>query len=192
MTPISVGSTDSLIVVDLQVDFCPGGALAVPNGDEVIPLVNRLLTVPGWFKVGTRDWHPSNHLSFSDYGGTWPVHCVADSPGAGFHPNVNIEQFDLIVSKATRNDQEAYSGFDGTSLDSDLKGRNIRRVFVCGLATDYCVRATALDAHQAGFEVVVMEDAIRAVNLNPGDEERALQDMRDAGCIFASSKNISD
>ncbi len=191
MSGISVGPGDSLIVVDLQVDFCPGGALSVPEGDEIVPLVNRLLAVPGWFKVATRDWHPADHISFAEQGGTWPIHCVADSPGAAFHPDLDRGRFDLTVSKAAKKDAEAYSGFDGTPLSAELKKKTVRRIFVCGLATDYCVRATALDGRKEGFEVVILEDAVRAVDVNRGDGERAIQEMRDAGCAFARSEDIS-
>ncbi len=191
MSGISVGPGDSLIVVDFQVDFCPGGALSVPEGDEIVPLVNRLLAVPGWFKVATRDWHPADHISFAEQGGTWPIHCVADSPGAAFHPDLDRGRFDLTVSKAAKKDAEAYSGFDGTPLSAELKKKTVRRIFVCGLATDYCVRATALDGRKEGFEVVILEDAVRAVDVNRGDGERAIQEMRDAGCAFARSEDIS-
>lgn len=191
MSAISAGPEDSLIVVDLQVDFCPGGALGVPEGDEIVPLVNRLLAVPEWFRVATRDWHPADHLSFSEQGGIWPPHCVADSPGAAFHPGLDRDAVELVVSKAARKDAEAYSGFDGTSLSADLKEKGVRRIFVCGLATDYCVRATALDGRKEGFEVVVLEDAVRAVNLEPGDGGRAIEEMRAAGCAFVRSEDIS-
>ncbi len=191
MSAISVGPADGLIVVDLQVDFCPGGALGVPEGDEIVPLVNRLLTVPGWFRVATRDWHPADHISFAAQGGIWPPHCVADSPGAAFHPDMAQGSIDLVVSKAAQKDAEAYSGFDGTTLPVELREKGVRRIFVCGLATDYCVRATALDGRKEGFEVVVLEDAVRAVDVEPGDGERAVEEMREAGCTFARSEDIS-
>lgn len=190
MSEINVGSGDALVVVDLQVDFCPGGALGVSEGDRVVPLINRLLAIPVWFKVGTRDWHPADHVSFTGQGGTWPVHCVADSPGAQFHPDLDSARFDLVISKAMRSDAEAYSGFDGTSLADDLRQKGVQRLFVCGLATDFCVRATALDGRKEGFDVVVLEDAIRAVNLKPEDGERACQEMREAGCTFSRSEDI--
>jgi len=191
MRAIAVGPEDSLIVVDLQVDFCPGGALGVPEGDEILPIVNRLLAVPGWFRVATRDWHPVGHLSFEAEGGIWPPHCVADSLGAAFHSDLDCAAVELVVSKAARKDTEAYSGFDGTSLSAELKERGVRRIFVCGLATDYCVRATALDGRKEGFEVVVLEDAVRAVDIEPGDGERATREMLAAGCVFARSEDIS-
>lgn len=190
MSEVSIGSGDALVVVDLQVDFCPGGALGVPDGDKIVPLVNRLLHVSGWFRVATRDWHPSDHISFRDQGGPWPPHCVANSPGSAFHPDLAQNKIELIVSKA-ESDKEAYSGFDGTALAETLREKEVRRIFVCGLATDYCVRATALDGRKEGFEVVVLEDAVRAVNIEPGDGERAVDEMKKAGCVFLDSEEIS-
>ncbi|MDA1001311.1 MAG: isochorismatase family protein, partial [bacterium] len=116
-----VGPEDALVVVDLQADFCPGGALAVPEGDQVIPQINRLLAIGGWRRVLTRDWHPENHLSFQDRGGIWPPHCVAETRGAAFHAGLDSGAADAVVSKAAASDQEAYSGFDGTSLADDLR-----------------------------------------------------------------------
>ena len=190
MAEYAPGVQDALIVVDLQVDFCPGGALAVAEGDEIVSPVNRLLDIPGWRKVATRDWHPADHTSFQAQGGIWPVHCVADTPGAAFHPRMNAGVVEMVVSKATTREAEAYSGFDGTSLADDLRTEGIGRLFVCGLATDYCVKATALDARREGFEVVVVEDAIRAVNVEPEDGENAIEEMRAAGCAFALSSEI--
>ena len=190
MAEYSPGAQDGLIVVDLQVDFCPGGALAVAEGDEVVAPVNGLLNIPGWMKVATRDWHPADHASFEAQGGIWPVHCVAETRGAAFHPRMEAGKVEMVVSKATTRDAEAYSGFDGTTLADDLREAGIERLFVCGLATDYCVKATALDARREGFEVVVVEDAIRAVNVNPGDGKKAIEEMRAAGCAFAPSSEI--
>ena len=190
MAEYSPGAQDGLIVVDLQVDFCPGGALAVAEGDEVVAPVNGLLEIPGWMKVATRDWHPADHASFEAQGGIWPVHCVAETRGAAFHPRMEAGKVEMVVSKATTRDAEAYSGFDGTTLADDLREAGIERLFVCGLATDYCVKATALDARREGFEVVVVEDAIRAVNVNPGDGKKAIEEMRAAGCAFAPSSEI--
>lgn len=191
MPRLAVGASDALVVVDLQVDFCPGGALEVREGDQVVAPVNRLLAVPGWLKVATRDWHPPGHVSFKAQGGAWPPHCVAGSPGARFHAGMDASRVDFIVSKATRRDADAYSGFEGTALAADLRSRGVRRIFVCGLATDYCVRATALDGRREGLEVVVVEDAVRAVDLKPGDGARALDEMRGAGCAVARSGDIA-
>ena len=190
MAEYAPGAQDGLIVVDLQVDFCPGGALAVAGGAEIVSPVNRLLECAGWLKVATRDWHPANHASFQAQGGIWPVHCVADTPGAAFHPRMNAAKVEMVVSKATTRDTEAYSAFDGTSLADDLRAADAGRLFVCGLATDYCVKATALDARRAGFEVLVLEDAVRAVNVEPKDGENAIEEMRAAGCVFLHSSEV--
>ncbi len=174
----------ALIVVDVQRDFCPGGALAVPDGDAVVPLLARAAEVfraAGLPVVYTRDWHPPDHCSFAAQGGPWPPHCVAGSAGAGFHPRLRVADDAWVVSKATRTDRDAYSGFDGTGLAEELRRRDVRRVVVGGLATDYCVKSTSVDAVESGFETLLLEDAVRAVEVEPGDGERALGAMRDAG-----------
>lgn len=177
-------SEDALIVVDVQNDFCPGGALEVAGGDAVVPLINALL--PRFStRVFTRDWHPAEHCSFSAEpsftDGSWPKHCIADTPGAAFHPDLEVPDDAHIVSKATEVDTEAYSGFQGTALAERLRARGIERVFVCGLATDYCVLQTALDAHSAGFDTFVIEDACRGVDNPPGTAAEALNTMEAAG-----------
>jgi len=181
---------DALIVVVVQRDFCPGGALAVPRGDEVVPVINRLLGLGGWLAVATRDWHPPDHCSFTAQGGLWPPHCVAGTPGAAFHPALELARIRHVVSKAVTRAAEAYSGFQGTDLQALLRLQGVRRVFVCGLATDYCVKATALDARQAGLDVVVLEDAIRGVEVKPGDSGAALAEMRAAGVETARSTDL--
>lgn len=183
--------TDALIVVDVQRDFCPGGSLPVPDGDRVISAINRVLAIGHWFTVATRDWHPPDHCSFTSQGGIWPVHCVTGTPGAAFHPALDAMRIQLIVSKATTRDAEAYSGFQGTDLVTLLRGRGIRRVFVTGLATDYCVKATAVDARKAGFDVVVLEDAIRGVEAKPGDCARAIEEMTVAGIRLAKASDLA-
>lgn len=182
---------DAVIVVDVQNDFCPGGALAVPEGDEVIPSLNALLRRADCLIVATRDWHPAKHCSFTPQGGIWPAHCVAETWGADFHPALDHSRLQVIVSKATVPDQEAYSGFEGTALAEILRQRGVKRVLVGGLATDYCVKATALDARKAGFEVIVLEDAIRGVEVKPGDCERAVEEMRRAGCTFLRTNPVT-
>jgi nicotinamidase/pyrazinamidase len=181
---------DALIVVDVQRDFCPGGALAVPRGDEVVPVINPLLGLGGWLAVATRDWHPPDHCSFAAQGGIWPVHCVAETPGALFHPALNVTRIRHVISKATTREVEAYSGFERTDLQALLGRQGIGRVFVCGLATDYCVKATALDARKAGLDVVVLEDAIRGVEVTPGDCAAAMAEMQAAGIQVARSKDL--
>ena len=160
--PTQAHAHDALIIVDIQNDFCPGGALAVADGAAVVPILNRLAARFGTV-VATQDWHPAAHSSFVAQGGPWPPHCIADTPGAEFHPDLDLNAIDLVVRKALLTDQDAYSGFDGTNLAAQLRARGVRRVYVGGLALDYCVDATARDAQAAGFATAVISDATRAV-----------------------------
>lgn len=185
---------DALLVVDLQHDFLPGGALGVRGGDAVVPVANRLVrtfAALGLPVFLSRDWHPADHCSFAPQGGPWPVHCVAGSHGAAFTPDLGIPSGATVVSKATTADREAYSALDGTGLPGMLRERGITRLWICGLATDYCVRATALDARQAGLDVVVVEDGVCAVDVTPGDGARALEEMRAAGVWLARSDELA-
>jgi len=175
---------DALIIVDVQRDFCSGGSLPVPEGEKIVPILNKY--IEKFFKAGalivaTRDWHPPNHVSFKGYGGIWPPHCIQGTPGAEFHPDLNLPKETKIISKATLADKEAYSGFDGTELERELKNASIQRVFIGGLATDYCVKSTVLDALKIGFETVLLMDAIKGVDVNPGDSERAIKEMIERG-----------
>lgn len=173
---------DALLLVDVQNDFLPGGALAVPEGDAVIPVLNRWIDEAeqaGLPIVATRDWHPSDHVSFEVQGGPWPPHCVAGTEGAAFHPDLALPEDAVVVSKATTPDDEAYSGFDGTDLAAMLRALDVRRVWIGGLATDYCVRATALDAAEAGFEVTLIPDGHRGIT--PDTSEEAVREMAAAG-----------
>lgn len=175
---------DALVVVDAQVDFLPGGALAVPEGDAVVPVLNgvaRQFRAHGLPIFATRDWHPPNHCSFVAQGGPWPPHCIADTPGARFAPELRLPAGTCVIDKATRADADAYSGFEGTDLAERLRVAGIRRVFVGGLATDYCVLQTVLDALRGGFSVCVLCDAVRAVDVHPGDGDAALEAMQAAG-----------
>jgi nicotinamidase/pyrazinamidase len=171
---------EALIVVDVQNDFCPGGALAVAEGDRVIEPLHRLAEEAD-VVVATRDWHPEDHGSFQEQGGIWPVHCVADTPGAELHPALDRGRIDQVVDKGQDRATEGYSGFDGTGLERLLCERGVNRVHVGGLALDYCVKNTALDAKRAGFDTVVHLDATRAVDVEPGDAERAVAELREAG-----------
>ena len=185
---------DALLLVDLQRDFLPGGALAVPGGDRVVPLLERYLArfeSLGLAICCTRDWHPPDHVSFRSRGGRWPPHCVAGTPGAEFAPGLELPASAQIFSKATESDAEAYSGFEGTELAASLRRQGISRLFVGGLATDYCVKATVLDALREGFEVLLLGDAVRAVDQQPGDGERALQAMRQAGARSIGHEQIA-
>ncbi|MBO8141959.1 MAG: bifunctional nicotinamidase/pyrazinamidase [Firmicutes bacterium] len=183
----------ALIIVDVQNDFCPGGALAVRDGDQVVPVLNRWIErfrEAGLPVVYTQDWHPEDHCSFEARGGPWPPHCVQGTSGAEFHPALKVEG--PAFRKAFRPDQEGYSGFEGrlaegegiredADLASWLKARGVRKVYVGGLATDYCVRATVLDALRHGFAAVLIRDGARAVNVRPDDEAQAVEEMRQKG-----------
>jgi len=174
----------ALVLVDVQNDFCPGGALAVPEGNQVVPVLNcyiQAFVQAGAPVYATRDWHPSDHCSFKPQGGPWPVHCVQGTPGAQFHPGLMLPQGTVIISKATDPKQDAYSGFQGTDLAQRLKAQGIRQILVGGLATDYCVKSTVLDGLKAGIRVYFLSDASRAVNVNPGDDKKAIREMFSAG-----------
>ena len=179
----------ALLVVDVQNDFCAGGALAVPGGDAVVPPINRLTAAyaaAGAPIFASRDWHPEGSSHFTEGGGVWPVHCVAETNGAAFHPELTLPAETAVVSKGTVPDADGYSAFEGTvetgdSLGAALGARAVGHLTVCGLATDYCVRASVLDACRQGVQVSVVADAIAAVNLNDGDGPQAIKEMRSAG-----------
>ena len=186
MSAIVLGQGDALLIVDLQNDFLPGGRLAVPDGDRVIPPINQLIALyraRGLPVYASRDWHPADHCSFIEQGGPWPAHCVAHSEGARFSAALQLPDEAIVVSKAESPEVDAYSAFSGTGLAGDMAERNIRRVAVCGLATDYCVLNTVLDGLKAGFEILLVSDAIRAVDVNPGDGDRAVTRMLGAGAL---------
>jgi nicotinamidase/pyrazinamidase len=174
-------SRSAVICVDVQNDFLPGGSLAVSNGDAVIPeLVNAILNISPEWVICTRDWHPADHCSFKENGGIWPTHCVKGTHGAMVATELtNLAE--VMISKGMYADKEAYSGFDGTRLNQLLTVLEIEEVYIGGLATDYCVSATVLDSLENGFKTFVIEDACRAVNVNPGDGEVALDAMKLAG-----------
>ena len=170
------------MIVDFQNDFAPGGALAVPQGDEIAARLHELIDT-GRFDlvIATRDWHPPEHGSFAASGGPWPPHCVAGSPGAELHPSLDASRVDVVLDKGTDPATEGYSGFDGTDLADLLRERGIDRITVAGLATDYCVRATALDALREGLQVTVDTAGSRGIEAQPGDVDRALAEVRAAG-----------
>lgn len=182
----------ALLLVDLQNDFFPGGALAVPGADVLIPLINAYIkhfSRQGWAILATRDWHPANHTSFTEQQGPWPAHCVQGSRGAQFHSDLVLPPGMMVISKGTDPKKDAKSGFDGSSLADRLEDLNVQTLFVLGLATDYCVKHTVLDGCTHGFRVVLLTDATKGVNRQPDDFQKALQEMADAGAFLA---NIGD
>lgn len=184
---------DALLIVDVQNDFLPGGSLGVPNGDRVIDPINHAISLFAQRKLpifASRDWHPPRHCSFSEQGGRWPVHCVADTPGAAFSAALALPKKAVLVYKATRVDEEAYSVFGGTGFEGMLRRAGVKRIFIGGLATDYCVLATTRDACLLGFSVVVLSDAVCGVESRHGDSERALAEMRGVGAQFIESRQL--
>lgn len=178
--PTQLRHGDALIIVDVQNDFVAGGSLAVAGGNAIIPVLNRYIACFQALQLpifATRDWHPPEHCSFLSQGGEWPPHCVAGSAGAAFHADLTLPDDAHIISKATSQEMDAYSGFTATQLDEILQKFHIDRVFIGGIATEYCVRNTVLDALQLGYCVFVLEDAIQAINQNTQDGRLALQDM---------------
>jgi nicotinamidase/pyrazinamidase len=184
----------ALILVDIQNDFCPGGALGVRGGDEIIPVVNQLISAFP-LVIASQDWHPANHISFKAQGGPWESHCVQNSHGADFHRDLDQRNIRLIFHKAFTQDRDAYSAFegidqDGRSLDVALKDLGVKKIYIAGLATDYCVRATALDGLKNGYEVFVIEDAVRGVEVKEGDGMRALLEITDQGAKVLNSSAV--
>jgi len=181
---IRLYSSDALIAVDVQNDFLPGGSLAVPGGDAVVPALNRYLAAFAARALpvfATRDWHPPKHCSFKAQGGIWPPHCVAATRGAAFAPGLALPQNAVVVSKAESTEADSYSGFGGTDLAARLRACGATRLLIGGLATDYCVLNTVRDAIAADFDVLLLEDAVRAVDVNAGDGARALAEMQRLG-----------
>lgn len=191
----------ALIIVDVQNDFCPGGALAVPSGDEVVEPLNKIIAysrLHPWVVVASRDWHPAETKHFKNFGGLWPAHCVQNTLGAEFHPDLDYGCCTTEILKGTEPDDDGgYSAFSGTNLGGStlekiLNDHGVRQVFIGGLATDYCVKATALDAVKFGFETYLLLDACRAVNINPDDEAKALGEMILARVKMATTKEVLD
>ena len=181
----------ALVIVDVQNDFCPGGALGVPDGDRVVPVLNKYIEkfahagIPIFF---TRDWHPPRTTHFNTDGGTWPPHCVQGSKGAEFHPALQLGSYTTVLSKGMAVDRDSYSGFEavdsrGLSLGEILRQSEINRIYVGGLATDYCVKQTVLDGIAQGFQVVLLQDGVAGVNLQPEDSDQAVEAMVKAGVV---------
>ena len=189
-----LGDGDALIVVDLQNDFLPGGSLEVSGSREIIDLVNRYIALfdsKGLPVFATRDWHPKGHASFKDQGGPWPEHCVQGEKGARFPIELKLPESGVIISTASELDRDAYSGFEGTDLNERLRKEGVGRLFICGLATDYCVFHTVKDARAKGYETFLLEDAVRAVNVQPDDGEKAIKEMTRLGAVSISISELS-
>ncbi len=203
----------ALLIVDVQNDFCPGGSLAVPDGDKVVEPINRAIekaNTEGRLIVFSRDWHPKETNHFKTYGGHWPEHCVQGTKGAEFHTELKLPTFPLadtfIISKGEKKDEDAYSAFQGIyrlskvtndfytldfyTLHGLLLNKKIEEVFVAGLATDYCIKATAFSALALGYKVIILIDACRAVNINPGDGEKAIEEMKAAGANMITTEEF--
>lgn len=189
---------DALLLVDIQNDFCPGGALAVPEGDRIVPLANwyaRLFERRNLPVFASRDWHPEVTTHFQAQGGIWPPHCVQGTRGAELHPLLSLPQGTVMVSKGMDPHEDAYSAFQATThggmpLSEALKDKGVGRLFIAGLTTDYCVRTSTVDALSAGFEVVVLEDAVKGIELEPGDVARAFAEMEEHGARTASLHTV--
>jgi nicotinamidase/pyrazinamidase len=192
-TALQTRPGDALLLVDVQNDFLPGGSLAVLSGDRILPALNRCVTL---FRnaslpiYASRDWHPADHCSFRDQGGAWPPHCIAGSSGAAFSDQLALPEDVIIISKASRPDVDAYSAFSGTDLEQNLRNASITRLFVGGLATDYCVLNTVRDALSLGFAVLLLLDGIHAVDVKPGDGQRALAEMIALGAQPIHSEDL--
>lgn len=188
-----VDKKTALMVVDVQKDFCPSGALTVREGDKVVPILNDYIKKfrdAGAPIYPTRDWHPPDHISFNTRGGPWPPHCIQNTDGARFHSDLRLPKEATLISKAMNPEKEAYSGFDGTGLEEELKKKDVDTVFVGGLATDYCVKNTVLDAIKLGFRAVLLVDAVRGVDVAPGDSERAVDEMVRRGAVRATIRDL--
>ena len=190
-----VNDSDALLITDIQIDFLPGGALPVAGGDEIIPVLNeyaRRFKDAKAHVFASRDWHPPNHISFKAQGGPWPPHCVQQTEGARFHPDLKLPKDTAVISKATDPNHESYSAFDGTNLAEDLKMWGIKRFFIGGLATDYCVVNTVLDARKLGYETVLLMDATLGINVKFGDVDRAIETMIKNGAEQATADDFPE
>ena len=184
---------DALVIADVQKDFCSNGALAVAEGEKVIPVINRLQELFATM-IFSRDWHPPGHVSFSAdpkfVDGSWPKHCVAGSGGPAFRPQLHVPLYARVIDKATKKDRECYSIFAAEDIAEKLREQQINRLFVVGLATNYCVKATVLDGLKEGFEMVVITDACRGIDVPPGAVQKSLDEMTKAGAVLVNSKEL--
>lgn len=185
----------ALLIVDVQNDFCPGGALAVEQGDAVVPVLNAYMEMLDLPVYASRDWHPVRTSHFREFGGIWPPHCIQNTRGAAFHPDLKLPADTTVLTKGTSATDDGYSAFEGVDargrpLAGVLRARGVRRLYLGGLTTDYCVRTSALDALGEGFEVVLLIDAIRGINLKPGDVDRAIAQVKAAGATTATLDTV--
>ncbi len=196
-----MNSSDALVIADMQKDFLPGGSLPIEEGDQLIPVINEYIKIFGLAKVrilASRDWHPANHVSFVQQGGPWPPHCVQGSDGAQFDRGLKLPDDVFVISKATNPSKEAYSIFEDTALSEQLKTWRTKRIFISGVATDYCVLNSTLDARKMGLDVVILSDATRGIDVKSGDVEKAFQTMTKAGAVqvtlvdFPESEEVPD
>jgi len=177
----------ALLIVDVQNDFCTGGTLAVPDGEKVVPVINKIMDRFSVI-IASKDWHPEKTKHFNK----WPVHCVRNTSGAAFHPQLDAEKIQEVFLKGTGTEDDGYSAFEATSanLENYLREHTIRDLYVCGLATDYCVLSSALDARKKGFNVLAIEDGMRGVEVVKGDVDRAIEEMKHRGVVFISSEQV--
>lgn len=190
---MELSKTDALLVVDVQNDFCPGGSLGVKTGDKIaekMTSVAKAFADKGARIFATQDWHPEGHSSFADQGGPWPDHCVQGTKGAELHPALKLPEGTHMIKKGASQDKDAYSGFIDSDLEAELKKSEITRVFVGGIATDYCVLNTVIDAAAVGFETYVLTDAVAAVDVEPGDGLRALHLMQAKGAVLTTTNEV--
>lgn len=186
---IKLNQDCALIIVDMQNDFMPNGSLPVPDADKIVPALNKYIDLFSSHKLpifATRDWHPPNHISFKQRGGVWPMHCVKDTEGAEFHNELRIPRSTKVISKGYESDKDAYSGFEGTELAKELEKNQIKRVLVGGVATDYCVKNTVIDALNMGLDVVLLEDAIKGIK----NDGQAIEEMLKKGAKLATIDDL--
>ena len=191
---INPNGKDALLVTDIQIDFLPGGALPVTNGDKIIPVINNYIKrfeSAKAYVIASRDWHPLNHKSFKKQGGPWPPHCVQETTGAKFSPQLKLHGQPIVISKATDPKHEAYSAFDNTNLHNTLQQLGVERLFVTGLATDYCVVNTVLGARELGYDTIVLSDATLGINVQPGDVDRAFEAMQKKGASLLTEADFT-
>ncbi|MGD0644822.1 MAG: nicotinamidase [Candidatus Bathyarchaeia archaeon] len=191
----NISNSDALLITDIQKDFLPGGALPIASGDEIIPVLNdysRRFENAEAHIFASRDWHPPNHTSFKAQGGPWLPHCIQNTEGATFSPDLKLPKAAIVISKATDPKIESYSVFDGKNFANELRTNRVKRLFVGGLATDYCVESTVLDALKLGYETVVLMDATLGINLKPGDVDRAVEKMIKNGAKQATNTDFPD